>query len=169
MFAALSVTFKYLLSSFPFMKKEEYSLLQKQFKLPDFSALDKEFEISSIDTDSFPLRNVVRQIAEKIDSITAVYEDVLHPETSLASMQESAVFADEDRESLMKTYSLLMFYYRAASELAIDDSDDLNAKFINDLWHEWPVLKKDVLVFMRKLKDSWKSSISKKGFVGYLG
>jgi hypothetical protein len=151
------------------MKKEEYELLKKQFKLPDFSALDKEFEISDIEETSFPFRNIVRKMADKIDSITAVYEDILHPETNVASMQESAAFADEDRESLMKTYSLLMFYFRGAAELAIDDSDDLNVRFINDVWTAWPGLKKEILPFMKKLKDSWKSSITKKGVVGYLG
>ena len=44
------------------MVKKEYDVLKKKYNLPDFEALDKEFEISTIEKPDFLLRNIKKKI-----------------------------------------------------------------------------------------------------------
>ncbi len=147
-----------------------YQELRKKFSLPEFNILDQEFEIGSIDEDEhFPLREIRKKIDDKIEGITKIMEEVLHPERSIASFREANAFTDKEREDLLELYSRLMFFHRRTTELYIEDSEEENAEFIKELMKEWPELKKKTLGFVKKLKESWKKEITKKEVVGYLG
>ncbi|MBU2561669.1 MAG: hypothetical protein KKD17_05190 [Nanoarchaeota archaeon] len=149
--------------------EELYDGLKAKHRLPAFEVLDREFEISTIDDESFLLRNIRCRIVEKIESAVNLFDDMLHPESGFASYREANVFSDSDRETIILLYKRLMYFNRLSKELYFDDSDELNARFINDFMKEWPELKRSVLSFVKRLKDSWQKDIPKKEVVGYLG
>ncbi len=146
-----------------------YEELRKRHGLPAFALLDREFEISSIEDDAFLLRGIRGRISDKIDSATKILDDLLHPDASFSSFREANVFEGSDRESMICLYKRFMFFKRSATELSFDDSDELNAAFIKSFVKEWPGLKKSMISYVRRLKDSWQNDITKKEVVRYLG
>lgn len=161
---SLNTSRKYLC----FMEKI-YAELKKKYALPDFVVLDKEFEISLIDSDVFVLREIRRRIADKIESALKLLDNLLHPDSGFASLFEADSLISSDRQGILILYKQLMFFYRMSSELHFDDSDASNADFINGFVKEWPSLKKSLLFFIVHMRDSWKKEIGKKEYVGYLG
>ena len=149
--------------------EELYKKLQKEFSLPKYEDMDKEFEISSLEDEQFFLRHIIENIDEKISDVTKIFEGLLHPEGSFSGYREANSFTDEEREKMLDAYKKFMFFHRRATELSIDDSDKSNAEFINDLMKEWPGMKKEALSFVKRLKDSWTKEITKKEVVRYLG
>jgi hypothetical protein len=149
--------------------KEQYSELKKKHKLPDFSILDYEFEISSIEEEAFLLRNIRCMIDEKTELSIKLLDEILHPEAGFSSFRESGIFTQDERERILKVYRSLMYFRRLSTELFFEDSDELNAKFINEFMKEWPELKKSLLVFVKRMKESWQKDVSIKEVVGYLG
>lgn len=149
--------------------EEIYSKLKAKHGLPEYSVLDREFEISSIEEKTFPLRNVRKKMTEKIEFSLKLLDDMLHPESGFANFRESGMLTPDERERMFVVIKKLMYYDRLSTELFFDDSDELNAGFITAFMKDWPKLKKDILVFVRKMKDSWQKDVEKKEIVGYLG
>ncbi len=149
--------------------EELYNKLKENHALPDFNVLDAEFEISAIEDEVFLLREIRKCVAEKIESSIKFLDGLFHPDPGFASYREAELFNNADREAMISIYRRLMFFKRNNTELTFDDSDELNAKFLNDFMNEWPEIKSSILVFVKRLKDSWKEEISKKEVVGYLG
>ncbi|MFH1064416.1 MAG: hypothetical protein V1729_05020 [Candidatus Woesearchaeota archaeon] len=146
-----------------------YKGLKEKHSLPDFDTLNQEFEISLIEEEDFFLRSIRKNIIEKIDFTLDILDDILHPESGFSSYKESGAFSDGDRDDIFKLYRQLMFFKRLSTELSFGDSDAKNAKFVTDFMAEWPKMKETVLVFVKKLKESWQGEIAKKEIVGYLG
>jgi hypothetical protein len=149
--------------------KDRYESLKKKHSLPSFEALDNDFEIFSIEEDQILLREVRERIVDKIELAIKMFEDILHPDSGFASYKEAAIFTDNDRDMANLIYKKLMYYHRYAKELSFGDSDELNAKYINEFMKEWPELKKGILKFIRMMKDSWLKDIPKKLNLGYMG
>ncbi|MBW2971995.1 hypothetical protein KY359_03065 [Candidatus Woesearchaeota archaeon] len=149
--------------------EELYEQLRNRHNLPAFDVMDREFEISEIDDDAFMLRSIRKNIADKIESAIKIFDELFHPDSGFASFREANAFTETDRERMLDTYKRLRYFYRLSTELSFDDSDELNAEFMNSFMKEWPELKKSVLSFVRKLKESWQKDITKKEVVGYLG
>ncbi len=146
-----------------------YKQLKEKHSLPEFKLLNQEFEISSIEEEDFLLRNIRKKILEKIEFALSILDDILHPDSGFATYNESGAFSESDRNDILEMYKRLMYFKRLSTELSFDDSDGLNAKFINDFMGEWPKIKETTLVFVRMLKESWQKDITKKEIVGYLG
>jgi len=149
--------------------KELYTELQDKHSLPPYKQMDEEFELSGIENEEHYLRNVRRKMVEKIDKVIGILDDILHPESSWASMVEEKVFPEEQGKKVLATYRRLKYYYRRNSELQVKDSDEENTKFINDLYAEWQGMQNEILAIVSKLKDAWTQELTTKEKVGYLG
>lgn len=150
--------------------EELYNQLREKHQLPSYAELDTEFEISSLDDDFSILRNIRKKMSEKVEFIANTLKEVIHPEASYISMHESSHFSDDEKRRVAEIYRKLMFTLRHALELYIDDSEELNAKFIRELYADWMKQKKEILFFMRKLKDSWnKETAEIESGKGYFG
>ncbi len=149
--------------------EEKYKEIRLKHKLPEFSIMDQEFEISDMEESHFLMRKIRERVVEKIEFTLKIFDSVLHPEEGFGSYRESAIFVETDKDGILHLYRRLMYFARTATELSFADSDDLNAAFIRDFMKEWPELKKSVLVYVRRMKDSWMKDLTKKDVVGYLG
>jgi hypothetical protein len=151
------------------MEDNIYEPLQKKYSLPDFSLLDSEFDLYTLEYECYFLRGIRRKIAEKLESAIKMFDQVLHPEAGFAAYREANTFNEADRENLLNLYRRLMYFHRLSTELDFTNSESADAKFINEFMKEWPNLKKSILSFVVRMKDSWQKDISKKEVVGYLG
>ena len=155
------------------MKKEiekQYIELKKKYKLPDFKEIDFEFEISDIEETNFLLRGIIRKIAEKLDFYATMLEEVLQPDTSnLYAMHETRFFDENEKKQMYELYQKLMNFNRQSIEISLQHNENDDADFINNLLNEWKELKKELLMFVRKMRASWKTEADIKEDLGYLG
>ncbi|MEM4239604.1 MAG: hypothetical protein QXM31_00430 [Candidatus Woesearchaeota archaeon] len=150
--------------------EHHYNELKKKLSLPDFSIVDREFEISSIEKPVFLLRNIRRKIGERLEAISQFLDPLLQPDpNSFCSLFEYRCFTESERRELLKQFQALMALYRAsiASDLSADDADD--AAFIMRAVAEFPKARESLKPFVKKLADSWPKQMHQKDVVGYFG
>jgi len=149
--------------------KKKYEDLQKKYKLPSFDNLNNEFEISTIEEKYFLLREIRRKIIEKIEDYIKLIENILYPETNLCDTYECAVFSDEEKNEMFSLYKKLMFFNRFSTETSIGEDDKKSSEFINEIWNQWNDIKKELSIYIKRLKESWLKEIKIKTELGYLG
>jgi hypothetical protein len=135
--------------------KDQYNTLKEKYNLPDFNELDHVFEVSLIDNENFILRETRKMIIGKIKSFTDILEDIIHPNSTVSAYHECRFFSEDEKKQLYDLYGKLMGVIRTSNMLEVDSSDELEARFINDSFNAWPIMKKDLVVIMKKLRDCW--------------
>lgn len=149
---------------------EKYNELKKKYKLPDFGEMDQEFEASSLDDTNFLLREIARRIAEKFDFYTTMIEEILQPDASnLYALHETRDFSEEEKNQMYDLYRRLMVLNRQSIFISLENDEKNEAEFIGLALSEWKNLKKDILGYVKKMRDSWKTEVDIKEDVGYLG
>ncbi len=150
--------------------EHHYNELKKKLALPEFSTVDKEFEISTIEKPGFLLRAIRRKIGERLENITQLLDPLLQPDpNSFCSLFEYRCFTESQRKELLKRFQELMALYRASitADLGADDAED--AAFITKAVNEFPALRQALKPFVKTLADSWPKKIEQKDVVGYFG
>lgn len=147
-----------------------YKHFGKKYKLPDFSKLDHEFEISLIEADRFLLRAIIQKMVEKAEFHSMLIENILSPDSAnFCSMHECKFFSEEEKEKLFSLYKTLMKYNRRALEVSFTRNEKEEAAFIKDFFNEWDTLKKELLPVVGVMKKSWEKDTSMKEELEYLG
>jgi hypothetical protein len=152
--------------------KESYEAIRNKHKqLPTFELLDTEFEISRLEDDKFLLRSIRLTIGEKLAFIAHMIGDILHPsEAGYAALREMVIFSDEEKVQISELYKKIMYFERWSLELTIQDGEELNVKYIEDVMKQWPTIKAATLKNFRKIKESWtKETAKKETGGGYFG
>lgn len=148
----------------------EYSVLRKQYNLPDFELVDKEFEMRDISDSFFLLRRIREQILERAEDFMKILEEILQPDTNIKNLYECKFFNDSDKEDVFKLYKQLMLLSRTALELDVLQDDAKDAEFIKNSVKEWPAFKKSMQAVANKMKVCWQKDISYKNNLGsYFG
>ncbi|MBI5398559.1 hypothetical protein HZB03_03785 [Candidatus Woesearchaeota archaeon] len=156
--------------SYEVVKSRYEELRAKHKRLPAFEILDVEFEISRVEYERFLLRNVRSMISEKLSFIAHALNELLHPsEAGYIALRESASFSDNEKAQILELFNKIMHYDRWALELAIQDSDELNVIFIEDVMKKWPAIKASLLHHVKKMKESWTKNIVSKDTTEYFG
>lgn len=149
--------------------KEQYQRVQKKFNLPSFEQLDQQFDIGSLEESNFPLRQIRRQISEVLETYAKLLEELMHPESSISGLYELKALTDKDKDALFDNYRHLIRLLRYSLEIALKNSEQDDAVFINDLVKQWPQIRKSLLPLAKKLKDSWEQESQEHEDLGYLG
>jgi len=135
--------------------KEKYRELQKHFELPKFEEIDTEFEISSIEHETFLVREIRRKMHDKIDFVVEVLDGLLQPDpTSLFSMTEYHFFSDSEREEISKLFKDLMMLKRKAEKSSLGNDED-QALYINEAFKKWMGRKPEIEKIFSKMTESW--------------
>lgn len=149
---------------------ERYRNLSGKHQLPDFPAIDHEFEISTIESGKFLLREIIGRMVGKIDYYSMLIESVLQPDTAnVAAMHECRLLTEEDKQELYGLYKRLMTFSRRAVELSLVRDDAKDAEYIIQFFGEWKDIKRKLLPFVTRMKDSWKDEAAIKEELGYFG
>ena len=149
--------------------KDIYNTYSQRFALPEFDRLDYEFEISTIDEESFILRHIRRKMAEKVENFAKLIEGILNPDTTPSALNECRAFTDEEKDEMYKLYKKLMHCYRRSTELDILDHEENDAEYIKSVFGAWDEIKERMLYIVGKMKDTWKEEPDKSERLEYFG
>ncbi len=151
--------------------EKQYSELKKRYNLPEFKEINFELEISDLEETSFLLRAIIRRIAEKLDFYSTMIEEVLQPDASnLYAMHEIRYFDENEKKQMYELYIQLMNFNRQSIELSLERNEKHEADFINNFLHDWKSIKNELLKFVKKMRDSWRTEEADiKEDLGYLG
>jgi len=148
---------------------EQYKRLKEKYGLPEYALLDADFEISTIEQKSFLLRSVMKKILEKMELYTKLLEDLMHPESNLASMYECNIFSSEEKKEIFRLFKKLLYYHRLAIELDLQYEEKSCAKYLVDFFSDWTVIKRDLGKIVSQMKRSWTLELNDKLDSGYFG
>ncbi|MBC8500710.1 MAG: hypothetical protein ISS25_00435 [Nanoarchaeota archaeon] len=149
--------------------EKEYNQLRKKYKLPRWKELDKGFQISTIESKKFLLKEIAKKINEKIEFFSSLLEEIFNPETKLSSLHESNTFNDEEKKEVLKIYRKLYFYYRKNSYLEISYDEKETAEYIKEFFDAWQTIKPELKKIITKIKDSWNSDKKTNLELSYFG
>ena len=135
--------------------KNNYSEIEKKYKLPSFDRLNQDFEIDKIDKESEHLVRTVRKVVfEKIinslNFLELLQNPVNAPRTYLPYLRSMSV---EDKKTIEEIYSSLGELSLAALELEIEFSDKREAELIKrafDVWNSHKIRFKKIVAGIAK-------------------
>ena len=151
--------------------REAYKRLK--FKLPDYDALDDDFEISFIDyklkDDKMLMRMLRRKVDDKVIFFCRVIEGLLYPhQGNITGMMELNRLTDEDKKKIYEFYKQLMQLERESLKLDVQPDDKKNAEFINKVFGAWKAFKQEMYRIVEKMQAAWHAKEKEEGET-YLG
>jgi len=150
--------------------EKEYIKLSKKYNLPNFKEINEEFEIGDLENVSFLLRNILRKVAEKLEFYTNLINDIMQPDTSsLSSMHETRFFSDSEKNDMYALFKNIMKSYRNIIELVLENNEKNQAEFLKKFFSEWFKIKKQLINYLGKMKDSWEKETTVKEDLEYFG
>ena len=150
--------------------EKEYNKLSKKFKLPKFKEIDSEFEISTLESPSFLIKNTLRKIEEKLGFYIDLIGSLVHPDaSSLSNMYEVRYFSEDEKNEIYNLFKKLMKVDRNIVEVVLKNDEKAQADFLNKFFIEWLNIKKELLVYIEKMKESWGKQSTIEEDLGYFG
>ncbi|MBU3941569.1 MAG: hypothetical protein KKF74_01520 [Nanoarchaeota archaeon] len=149
--------------------KKKYNELKDKYSLPDFDEINPIFSIYKIENEDFLLKQIRKKIIGKTTSMSEILENFLHPDTTLSDIYECKVFSDLERDRIFKLYKNLKILEKESIELSLEPDEKTEAEFIKNVWNSWDNIKQEMLFFIRKVKEFWKSELPKSKIEGYFG
>lgn len=149
---------------------EKYNALKKKYSLPEFSDLNRDFDLEDISPDSDILLYRIRaRIFEKIDIYSKMFESMLQPDSSLADMYEAHYISDNDKNDAYSVFKKLMQILRKSNMVSLDNSEEKNAEFIKESFSEWESLKPRIKSHIKRLLQVWNKETDIKDDLSYFG
>lgn len=144
--------------------KQEYSKLKENYKLPEFSEMNKVFDIEEICTETdFLLRKVRRIVSEKISGLLRFIEIILNPNNSpIFIFKLIKKMNEEDKKQLSEIYETLGEFELEVVRLDLDYDEINEAGFIKKahaLLNDG--LSKKLLNIVEKMSNNNKSKEEK--------
>ena len=138
--------------------------------MPKFNGIDAEFEISSLDNAKFLLKNILRKISEKLEFYIEVIGSLVHPDgSSISSMYEIRFFSEDEKNGMYMMFKELMKIDRNIVEIILRNDEKELADFLNKFFSDWINIKKELLKYIEKMKDSWEKQSTIEDDIGYFG
>ncbi len=152
------------------MVKEIYATYKKRHDLPSFAEMDNEFELSAIDTPDFFLRQVKRKMKEKLQELSELFSEILNPSSdSLVQLLECRIFDTAEKDKIYELFREIQYCLNALQESEYINKDKQDAELINAVYKNWKNIKTKSLLYIKKLKESWKKEIKLKEALEYFG
>ena len=153
------------------MKKEVYEKVRKEHpELPEYEKIDWEFEISTIEKDSFPLRRIRRKITDKLERLAEILQSILSPDpNSFVDIYECRMYNEEDKKEIFEICRKLMYQDRLFTEVALKRDDKAEAEAIASAYKLWVEHRGKAIEMVQKMKDSWQKDIETKEVFSYMG
>ena len=144
-----------------------------KYKLPDYDALDDEFEISFIDyklkDEKLLMRTIRRKVNDKVIFFCRVIEGLLYPhQGNIMSMMELNRLTDADKKKVYEFYKQLMQHERESLKLDVQPDDKKSAEFINRVFAHWKAYKQEMGWVVEKMQATWHAKEKDEG-ESYLG
>ncbi|MBI4440027.1 hypothetical protein HY638_03575 [Candidatus Woesearchaeota archaeon] len=150
--------------------EEEYDKLKRKHGLPEFKAMDRDFEVSAIEKTGFLLREINANMMEKLEFVIGILSELIQPDTNnLASMHEFRMFDDDGKKELYDFYGSLMTLHRKGLSASISGEEKGEVEFLKEFHSEWKGIKSKMAGIVGKMGESWEDDTVSKTELGYLG
>ena len=145
-------------------------LRSKHPDLPTFQDLDTAFDIHQIDEKDLTLQAVKKKINDRLSHVAGFLGALLQPDTnSYSSLYECRCFDDTDKEKAQELFKRLMILEKQFFEADLVREPKSDVALMTLGLNEWKEIKKEVLPFVRKLKEHWQSSVETQEPINYMG
>ena len=153
------------------MIQEAYEHLRKEHPvLPEFDKINKEFELSLIEQEEFLLRAVKRKMAEKFETCLHIMEHAISPDpNSFTDLYECRSITQGEKKQLSDILRQFMEHYRLLFETDLITEDKIDAETIRKVYDMWITQKRQLLPYVKKIRESWQKTEEVKEFLEYLG
>jgi len=153
------------------MIKDAYEHLKKTHViLPEFDKLNNEFEISTIETEEFLLRQIRRKIAERFEPVLELFEHIINPDPgSFNDAYECRALTNGEKKQLIELFRKMMENYRLLTEADLLCDDKTDADSIRKISDQWVEQKKQVIPLIKKLRANWQKQVEPTEILDYLG
>lgn len=153
--------------------QKEYVRLSKEYGLPEFSLIDKQFELHLVDLEQVKPCAVLtvtrRRIADRLSWMINIVQNILLPSAgSMISAEESKFFSDKERDEAMVLLKELMFFYRKSFVLDVVLNESSDAAYIKEFMSSWNNFHDKILKVSSKLASGW-NELEKKELYQYFG
>ncbi len=153
------------------MIKDAYDKLKKEHPiLPDFDKINKEFQLSTMESEDFLLSGIKERIADTIEPVIQVIERIIQPDPNmLTDMYESTCFTKGEKNQLFDIYRTLMQTFRLLLETDLQKEDKTDAEVIKKTYEEWQTVRKQIAPYVKKMREHWQKHFEPKEILEYLG
>ena len=153
------------------MIKEAYDKLKKEHPiLPEFDKINKEFQLSTIEQEDFLLNEIKQKIADTIEPVIQVIERIIQPDPNMLSdMYESTCFTKGEKNLLFDIYRKLMQTFRLLLETELQHEDKTDVETIKKSYDEWQTTRKQIVPYIKKMREHWQKHVEPKEILEYLG
>jgi hypothetical protein len=133
--------------------KEEYAGFKEKYNLPEFSELNKLFDIEEVEVETdFLLRKIRRVVSERIGAYSRFIEIILNPSNAPMFFFKLVKKLDsKDKEILGEIYEVLGDIEVATITLDLDYDEKKEAEFIGKMFH----------VFNDEIKEKFLKTIER--------
>ena len=146
--------------------KKEYSKLQKKYSLPQFEKLNEDFGIekASESESEIPIREIRKQISEKIYNYLRLVETLINPVNAPMSILSVVKTLNiEDRNKLAEVYKK---FVKSEIQLVLTDvefSEKREAEFIKETFKTWQEAKKEMIDVLGKVEKNLENKSESNG------
>ncbi len=153
------------------MIKDAYDKLKKEHPiLPEFDKINREFQLSTIEDEDFLLSGIKERIADTIEPVIQVIERIVQPDPNMLSdMYESTCFTKGEKNLLFDIYRKLMQTFRLLLETDLQHEDKTDAETIKKTYDEWQATRKQIVPYVKKMREHWQKHFEPKEILEYLG
>ncbi|MDO8628393.1 MAG: hypothetical protein Q7R56_01405 [Nanoarchaeota archaeon] len=141
--------------------KQAYQKIAKKHDLPNWEAINEEFEISVIELEDLSvLKQVRRKIADKCNQFASILESFIQPNPgSFINLEETKFFNEEEIRIIYDLLKEFMYLERRSLSLDVLHNEAEDVRYINDSFQLWKKVKKDLEKFTLTLKEGWKKEL----------
>jgi len=153
------------------MVKKAYEAFKEKYPvLPAFKDLDKHFEISDVETETFLLRKIKRKMGEKLEPVLETLERCINPDpNSFSDMYECRCFTNSEKNDIIVVFRHLMEQYRSLLETDLIVDDKVDAETISTIYKVWLNEVKILIPAFKKIRECWRKHVEPKKILEYLG
>jgi len=151
--------------------KEEYQKFKEKYGLPDFSELNKFFDIEEIDSETeFLLRKIRRVVSDRIAGYLRFTEIILNPSNAPMFFFKLIKKLDEDdKKQLTDIHEVLGKFELELVKLDLGYNEESEAKFIKKIYEVFSEdISKKLLVIVEKMGNG-KGHEKKENSGSYFG
>lgn len=141
--------------------RQEYNRFQKNYDLPEFTEINKLFDIEEIDSDTeFLLRKIRRLLSDRVAGYMRFIEIIVNPSNAPMFFFKLIKKLDEsDKEKLTSIYELLGNFEVEIVKLDLDYKEEKEANFIKKIYETFnKTVKPDILAVIEKLSNGENDS-----------
>ena len=150
--------------------EKAYNHLCKKYSLPKFEEIDKEFEISALESQRFLIKGILKRISETLEPYAESIGNLVHPDgSSLITMHEVRFFSEDEKNEMYTLFKKFMKTGRHISELILANDEKEQAIFLSNFFSEWLAIKKNLRAYLGKMKECWENESTIDDDLGYLG